>query len=53
MKKLIISFILLLSLICLAPTATYARAGGASGGGRPHPAESENDGRDHGLFFLK
>ncbi|SPS03906.1 hypothetical protein [Latilactobacillus sakei] len=33
MKKLIISFILLLSLICLAPTATYARAGGASGGG--------------------
>jgi len=33
MKKVIISFILLLSLICLAPTATYARAGGASGGG--------------------
>lgn len=33
MKKVIIGFILLLSLICLAPTATYARAGGASGGG--------------------
>lgn len=32
MKKVIIGCLLLVSLICLAPTATYARAGGASGG---------------------